>query len=121
EWWADTYPYSNGYTDSYTNTYSNADTNLNPYANCYAHRHTQADTTSTATPTPIPPTSLVAAYNFNEGSGTIVNDASGNGNNGTISGATWTTSGKYGNALSFNGSNSRVTVPDSSSLHLTTG
>jgi hypothetical protein len=64
---------------------------------------------------------LVAAYNFNEGSGTIVNDASGSGNNGTISGATWTTSGKYGNALSFNGSNSRVTVPDSSSLHLTTG
>ena len=62
----------------------------------------------------------MAAYNFNEGSGTIVNDASGNGNNGTISGATWTTSGKYGNALSFNGSNSGVTVPDSASLHLTT-
>jgi Concanavalin A-like lectin/glucanases superfamily len=81
--------------------------------------------TPTATPTPsatpTPPASLVAAYSFNEGSGTIVNDASGNGNNGTISGATWTTSGKYGNALSFNGSNSRVTVPDSASLHLTTG
>src|SRR4029077_19546903 len=74
--------------------------------------------TSTATPTPS--TSLVAAYSFNEGTGAIVNDVSGNGNNGTISGATWTTSGKYGNALSFNGSNSRVTVPDSASLHLTT-
>jgi hypothetical protein len=73
------------------------------------------------TPTPTPPTGLVAAYNFNEGNGTTVNDASGNRNNGTISGATWTSSGKYGYALSFNGSNSRVTVPDSASLHLTTG
>ena len=35
--------------------------------------------------------------------------------------ATWTTSGKYGNALSFNGSNARVNVPDAASLHLTTG
>jgi concanavalin A-like lectin/glucanase superfamily protein len=63
---------------------------------------------------------LVAAYGFNEGNGTVVNDASGNGNNGTAANTTWTTSGKYGNALSFNGSSSRVTVPDSASLHLTT-
>ena len=77
--------------------------------------------TPSATPPPTPPAGLVAAYNFNEGNGTTVNDASGNGNNGAINGATWTTYGKYGNALSFNGSNSRVTVPDSASLHLTTG
>jgi hypothetical protein len=51
----------------------------------------------------------------------MVNDVSGNGNNGTISGATWTAAGKYGNALSFNGFNSRVTVPDSAALHVTTG
>ena len=51
----------------------------------------------------------------------IVTDASGNGNNGTISGATWTTSGKYGNALMFNGTNALVTVNDSNSLDLTTG
>jgi hypothetical protein len=63
---------------------------------------------------------LVAAYAFNEGSGTIVTDASGNGNNGTINGATWTTSGKYGNALSFNGSNARVTINNAPSLQLTT-
>ena len=49
-----------------------------------------------------------------------MNDVSGNGNNGTAANITWTTSGKYGNALSFNGSSSRVTVPDSASLHLTT-
>ena len=64
---------------------------------------------------------LVAAYGFNETSGTLVGDASGNGNNGTINGATRTTSGKYGNALVFNGSNALVTINDSSSLDLTTG
>jgi len=63
----------------------------------------------------------VAAYGFNEGFGTIVTDASGNGNTGTIGTATWTTSGKYGNALSFNGTSARVTVNDSNSLDLTTG
>jgi hypothetical protein len=64
---------------------------------------------------------LVAAYGFNEGSGTVVNDVSGYGNNGTISGAAWTTSGKYGNALSFNGTNALVTVNNAPSLQLTTG
>src|SRR5947209_5299085 len=47
---------------------------------------------------------LVAAYGFDEGSGTRVADASGNGNSGTISNATWSTAGKYGGALQFNGS-----------------
>ena len=50
-----------------------------------------------------------------------MNDVSGNGNNGTISGATWTTSGKYGNALTFNGTNALVTVNNATSLQLTTG
>ena len=64
---------------------------------------------------------LVAAYGFDEGSGTTVTDASGNGNNGTITGATWATAGKYGKALSFNGSSALVTIPDAASLHLSTG
>jgi hypothetical protein len=63
---------------------------------------------------------LVAAYSFNEGAGTSVADASGNGNAGAIAGATWTTAGQYGNALSFNGSSARVDINDSASLHLTT-
>ena len=61
----------------------------------------------------------MAAYGFDEGSGTVVNDASGNGNNGTISGATWTTSGKYGNALTFNGTSALVTINNAPSLQLT--
>jgi hypothetical protein len=62
---------------------------------------------------------LVAAYGFNEGSGTAVADLSGSNNTGTVSGALWV-SGKAGNALSFDGVNDVVTVNDSSSLALTT-
>jgi fibronectin type 3 domain-containing protein len=67
-----------------------------------------------------PPPGLVAAYGFDEGSGTTVADQSGNGNNGTLANATWTTGGKYGSALSFNGTNAAVTIPDSASLDLAT-
>ena len=65
-------------------------------------------------------TGLVASYSFEEGAGTIASDASGNNNTGTLSNATWTTSGKYGKSLSFNGTNGIVNVPDSASLRLTT-
>jgi hypothetical protein len=64
---------------------------------------------------------LVAAYGFNEGSGTTLADSSGNGLHGTISGATWTASGKYGGALSFDGVNDWVTVADNNLLDLTGG
>jgi Concanavalin A-like lectin/glucanases superfamily len=67
------------------------------------------------------PSGLVAAYGFDEGSGTTVTDASGNGNNGTIANGTWSTTGKYGKALQFNGTSSLVTIPDAASLHLSTG
>src|SRR5262249_9035931 len=53
---------------------------------------------------------LVAAYSFDQGAGTTVADLSGNGNNGTISGATWTGAGKYGRALAFNGTGARVNI-----------
>src|SRR5258706_318946 len=66
-------------------------------------------------------TGLVAAYAFDEGSGTTVADVSGNNNNGTISAATWTTAGKFGSALVFNGTSAQVTVPNATSLQLTTG
>src|ERR1051325_8851670 len=62
----------------------------------------------------------VAAYSFDEGSGTTVTDASGNGNNGIITGATWTNQGKFGNALSFTAPD-WVTVNDSNTLDLTSG
>ena len=61
---------------------------------------------------------LVAAFGFEEGTGSTTADASGNGNTGTISGATWTTQGRFGQALSFNGSSSRVSVAAAASLNL---
>lgn len=64
---------------------------------------------------------LVAAYNFEEKSGTMVVDASGQGNHGTISGAKRITGGKFGKALSFDGTDDWVTINDSPSLDLTTG
>src|SRR5581483_2482078 len=63
---------------------------------------------------------LVAAYSFDEGTGTTVTDSSGHGNAGTVIDATWTPDGIHGGALSFNGFDSRVVVPDAASLHLTT-
>jgi len=62
----------------------------------------------------------VAAYSFDAGSGTALVDMSGNGNTGTISGATWTT-GKTAGALNFDGVNDWVTVADAASLDLKTG
>jgi len=67
------------------------------------------------------PVGLVAAYSFNEGTGSTVADASGNNNIGSINGAAWTTQGRFGNALYFDGINDWMTVNDSNSLDLTTG
>ncbi|HET6953953.1 MAG TPA: LamG-like jellyroll fold domain-containing protein [Acidimicrobiales bacterium] len=68
---------------------------------------------------PAPP-GRVASFGFDEGSGTIAGDRSGSGNDGTVSGALWTT-GRVGGALSFDGSGDLVTVPDTPSLDLTGG
>jgi Protein of unknown function (DUF4038)/Concanavalin A-like lectin/glucanases superfamily/Putative collagen-binding domain of a collagenase/Fibronectin type III domain len=100
-----------GLSSSTTYTYRvrafDAASNLSAYSN------TASATTSAVI------SGLVAAYSFNEGSGTTVFDASGNGNNGTIAGAIWTASGKYGNALSFDGASSYVDLGNPASLQLT--
>ena len=78
---------------------------------------------------------LIASWHFDEGSGTIVRDVSGNGNNGTIInpslGTYWTSSdgGQWdgrsdvkfstGSALNFTNSFSFVEVPNSASLNPT--
>jgi PKD repeat protein len=81
-----------------------------------------AASTYTAAYTLVPPAGgLVAAYGMNEASGSSVVDSSGNGNTGTASGTSRTSSGRYGRALSFNGLLSQVNVPDSAGLRLTTG
>ena len=79
-------------------------------------------TTYTAQFSPVPvQTGLVAAFAFDEGTGRHGElMSSGNANNGTIANATWSTAGRFGNALSFNGTNARVNINDSASLDLTT-
>src|SRR3989338_10845483 len=64
---------------------------------------------------------LIAHYTFDEGSGTMAGDSSGNGNTGTLTpttgGPTWTTDAKVGSgAISLDGVNDYVSTPDSISL-----
>ncbi|PKN01110.1 MAG: hypothetical protein CVU77_07110 [Elusimicrobia bacterium HGW-Elusimicrobia-1] len=54
---------------------------------------------------------LVGYWAFGEGSGTTAKDASGNNNNGTLTNSPTWVAGKYGIALSFNGSNNYVISP----------
>jgi glucose/arabinose dehydrogenase/PKD repeat protein len=63
------------------------------------------------------PSGLVAAWGFNEGSGTTTADASGNNNTATLFGGPTRVAGKYGNALSFDQVNDYLSVPNSSSLN----
>jgi hypothetical protein len=59
---------------------------------------------------------LVGYWPFDEGSGTIAYDYSGNGNNGTlVNGPQWV-DGKVGKALMFNNSGGRVEIPDNDLL-----
>lgn len=61
---------------------------------------------------------LVAAYGFEETSGTTATDKSGSGNTGTLEGVTRVTNGRFGRALDFDSASDKVTVPDSTSLHI---
>jgi hypothetical protein len=64
------------------------------------------------------PPGLVAAYALSEGTGSQTADATGNGGTGTISGAVWSAAGRYGSALTFDGTNDWVTVADAPGLDL---
>ena len=77
-------------------------------------------TTSAAITVNVDNTGLVAAYGFEEPTGTTATDTSGQANTGTVNGPTRTSGGRFGAALSFDGSNDQVVIPDSASLDLTT-
>jgi hypothetical protein len=56
------------------------------------------------------------------GTSTTATDSSGNGYTGTTSGSpVWTSSGKIGNALTFNGTNQQVTIGGTTDTYLGTG
>ena len=70
-------------------------------------------------PTPAPPAGgLVGSWSFDEASGATAQDASGNGNNGSIAGATRVAGRSGDKALSFDGVDDRVTIGQSSSLNV---
>src|SRR5262249_57841453 len=68
-----------------------------------------------------PTATLVAAYSFDEGTGTTAADASGNGNTATLANASWSSAGRFGGGMALNGTNSLASANDSASLELTTG
>ncbi len=62
-------------------------------------------------------TNLQALWTFDEGSGTIAYDSSGNSNTGTVAGSSWTwTGGMFGSAMYFGGGD-QVAVSNSASLN----
>ncbi|HET7444948.1 MAG TPA: LamG-like jellyroll fold domain-containing protein [Solirubrobacterales bacterium] len=67
-------------------------------------------------PSGVPPAGPVAAFAFNEGSGSTTKDVAGT-HTGTIAWPQWV-EGKYGKALQFNGDGECVTVPNSADLQL---
>ena len=62
-----------------------------------------------------------AVWHLDEGSGSTTYDETGNDNDGTLYGPTWTSDCKSGNCLSFDGSNDYDLVSDSVSLSITNG
>ncbi len=64
------------------------------------------------TPT-FPGNTLAGAWGFEAGSGTTAIDSSGNSNTATFVGTpTWQSAGRFGNAISFDGIDQSLTVPD---------
>jgi hypothetical protein len=73
--------------------------------------------TSTNIPVNIPSNGIVLAYAFDSNT-TPAPDGSTNGNNGTVSGATWTNGGRFGGGYTFDGTNDYIQASDSASLDI---
>ncbi len=56
------------------------------------------------------PTDYLGYWMLDETNGTVASDATGNGNNGIVAGATWSANGKIHGCLNFNGTNNFVQI-----------
>ena len=61
---------------------------------------------------------LVGHWKFDENTGSSAADSSGNNNTGTINGASWSSGGKDGSCLDFDGSFDYVSIANSASLQI---
>ena len=66
---------------------------------------------------PVDAASSAATWAMNEKTGSIMTDASGNANNGTLQNVRLGVAGSAGTGYGFNGRSARVVVPDSPSLN----
>ena len=64
----------------------------------------------------IPEDDVIVVWHFDEGSGFVLGDSSGNKNDGKIEGASWTT-GVSSSALRFDGIDDYVIVPNDPTLN----
>lgn len=120
-------------TSTSTSTSSTSMTPPDPTTSSTTSSSSSTSSTSSTTSTSIPPPTtsttvsasttttttvagLVAAYGFEEATGTTTLDASGNGHTGTLIAASRTDSGRFGRALQLSGSGSWVTIADSAAL-----
>ena len=63
-------------------------------------------------------TNLISAHHFNEGTGTTASDISGNNHNGTLTNGPLWVAGKYGQAVSLDGTNDYVNIADHNNFTL---
>lgn len=68
-----------------------------------------------------PSAGLVAYWPFDEGSGMVARDASGNGHDATITGGVTWTAGKLGGALMLDGTSGSLSTPEAADFHLALG
>ncbi len=95
-------------------TYSASDTTTNCQYHCNSGYNWDGSSCTQQTQT-----DPVAYWNFDEGTGIIAHDSSGNSNDGTLTNGPVWAAGKIGShALSFDGANDYVNVPADSSLEM---
>jgi hypothetical protein len=91
----------------FTASASTGTVRLIPFFRMHGQRYTVYWTVGTIQPLP----AFVAHYRFDETSGTVAADATGNGRTASLAGgATWTT-GRTGGAVNLDGANGHVSVP----------
>jgi chitodextrinase len=113
-----------------TSLTSYSDTGLSP-ATAYVYQVSAYDAagnvsalsaSASAATLPTPPADISSGlglyYKFDEGSGSIANDSSGNGNAGSLLGGTTWTAGKLGQAVNFDGLSGNVTASTTTGLNL---